>query len=80
MQTTIRIMTRPETYEERKRQLLDAGYEIDREAPVPVNGHVHSGRQRNRIPKPMERPYATDPRAPGMELAYRRSRKAAYQG
>jgi hypothetical protein len=38
MQTTIRIMTRPETYEERKRQLLDAGYEIDREAPVPVNG------------------------------------------
>jgi hypothetical protein len=38
MQITVRIMTRPETYEERKRQLLDAGYEIDKEAPLPVNG------------------------------------------
>jgi hypothetical protein len=38
MQTTVRIMTKPETYDERIRQLIDAGYEIDREAPVPVNG------------------------------------------
>ena len=38
MQIAVRIMTKPETYEERKRQLLDAGYEIDRKTPVPVNG------------------------------------------
>ena len=38
MQITVGITTKPETYEERKRQLVDAGYEIDREAPVPVNG------------------------------------------
>jgi hypothetical protein len=38
MQSTARIMTKPETYEERKRQLIAAGYEIDREQPVPVNG------------------------------------------
>jgi hypothetical protein len=38
MQITVRITTKPETYEERKRQLVDAGYEIDSEASVPVNG------------------------------------------
>ncbi len=37
MQITARIMTKPEAYEERKRQLVEAGYEIDREEPVPVN-------------------------------------------
>jgi hypothetical protein len=38
MQITARIMTKPETYEERKRQFAAAGYEIDREQPAPVNG------------------------------------------
>ena len=38
MQITARIMTKPDTYEERKRQLIAAGYEIDREQRVPVNG------------------------------------------
>lgn len=38
MQITARIMTKPENYEERKRQLREAGYEIDSEQPVPVNG------------------------------------------
>jgi len=38
MQITARIPTKPEIYEERKRQLIEAGYEIDREQPVPVNG------------------------------------------
>jgi hypothetical protein len=38
MQSPTRIMTKPATYEERKRQFIDAGYEIDQEQPVPVNG------------------------------------------
>lgn len=38
MNLRVRITTKAETYELRKRQHLDAGYAIENEQPIPMNG------------------------------------------
>jgi hypothetical protein len=38
MQTRIRVLTRAESFEQRKQQCTNRGYRIEGEQPVPVNG------------------------------------------
>jgi hypothetical protein len=38
MPQRIRITTKADSYEERKRQYVDAGYVIESEQPTPING------------------------------------------
>ena len=38
MSQRIRITTKADSFEERKRQYRDAGYLIENEQPVPING------------------------------------------
>lgn len=34
----IRVTTRAGLYEQRKRQMIEAGYRVEQEQPVPING------------------------------------------
>jgi hypothetical protein len=38
MTIRLRITTKAATYEQRKRQHVEAGYKIEQEQPLPVNG------------------------------------------
>jgi hypothetical protein len=38
METRIRVLTRPETFEQRKQQCIERGYRIEAEQTVAVNG------------------------------------------
>ncbi len=42
MSQKIRVTTRNDLFEKRKQEHLQAGYRIENEQPVPVNGCAHS--------------------------------------
>ena len=55
--TKIRVTTRAEIYELRKRQHLEAGYRVEDEQPVPFNGFCSFIAVRD-IPEPIDLQYA----------------------